>query len=1197
MKRSIHKLAKPLRLAAAIALAFTMSTALAANMTVKVTGHACDFVRGFWVEYELNGIKYRSDKAGVRINQMAWANMSDEDRQTTVENVYGVFNAREEQFGDKAQEMGYWYDKKKGWVQGAEILTDSLVKRDFPSLYEKFTPHVIDEDWTGDYFSEIMPSNDKGRTREIDNLVEEAELTWEWAREAYKTIGKATYIKTAVAVKSTSGDLIELICDRCLVPNITPAGAGGLAASAVGTVIDYINNVAGIQSGIIKNVVGQRTTSDAALEVIERCNMVNTESIKFINTCISRIKEIAQAVKEKKEEYDKAIADSEKKWEELWSADDPLFSATNVEIIAQIDKLKEAISDAQHQYNDYHGGDSDERERLEKAVKAAEKAYADYVAEKAADVHAQFNAYLGAMGSRVAAFIADFDATMEELKAAEPERGDLYHNGTYDLSADDAAERISTRRKYVEWAENYYAVQSRFADEAPALADEASQSLMPTHRDFITLWKHAYGYVDEDLDSALGSAASAITQVRVIGHGDVASRITDLVNPAEELAAFEERHSRLSDEIASTRKMYEDAKAEVVAAKAAVEKAYADYRKFIDELPAFVTEQHVGEPSQYPGLHNGTSPLDLDLIELNPDTELGRTFLDADHPASVTTATSYRDRLNAFGDEHASLVAKIDYAETVYSGMTGTLKYRTRALRWISSAHKEGEIAVADYDVPDTDFTLESSYRKTSRALVALSRDFNNRNPSHETEMDIFGDLAESEATYAAGDELRYSMVSGTAHCYAHSPDNSRGGLNPMPLYGYWNESEYKPNATNYYHRGVGSYAYYAPGYYETVFAGEPDPYNDLVSPILRSIEVARAAAIGITLHVVTFDANGGNIDMATRTVENGAAVGELPAPTRNGWTFGGWWTAASGGTQVTEATIVSANVTYYAHWTQGGGEGGGGGQGGGSGGGQGGEAAPDPVNPGYDVIDAKDIVAPYEAPKAVTLQGVAYDGDAVAGAVELKLGKVNAKKGTSKVSGSFTGLDGKKITLKAVNVTGIDGTVPATVSMDVKGHGTMTVTVGGDKFAGSLGGWHVQSGTVGGNWAKGTATVGVDAGDVSMFAGTVQTDLLPNDEQATANGGRWAFKKAAGVKWAKPKKGAEPPEVYDEASGKGLIVDTSANKTNLSGLKLTYTPKKGTFKGSFKVYALEGVGKTTKLKKYTVTAQLAAGRLQVAVP
>ena len=73
-------------------------------------------------------------------------------------------------------------------------------------------------------------------------------------------------------------------------------------------------------------------------------------------------------------------------------------------------------------------------------------------------------------------------------------------------------------------------------------------------------------------------------------------------------------------------------------------------------------------------------------------------------------------------------------------------------------------------------------------------------------------------------------------------------------------------------------------------------------------------------------------------------------------------------------------------------------------------------------------------------------------------------------------------------------------------------------------------------------------------------------------------------MKWAKPKKGAAIPEIYDEASGKGLIIDDTKGKTNLSGLKLTYTPKKGTFKGSFKVYALQGEGKATKLKSYTIS-------------
>ena len=247
----------------------------------------------------------------------------------------------------------------------------------------------------------------------------------------------------------------------------------------------------------------------------------------------------------------------------------------------------------------------------------------------------------------------------------------------------------------------------------------------------------------------------------------------------------------------------------------------------------------------------------------------------------------------------------------------------------------------------------------------------------------------------------------------------------------------------------------------------------------------------------------------------------------------------------------------------------------------------PDPTTPGYEVIEATDIVAPYEAPKAVTLQGVVYDGGKVVGIVELKLGKVNAKKGTSKVSGSVTTLDGKKHTIKAFNLEGIDGTSPKAVTLEVKDFGTMSVTIGGTQFAGSMGKYHVQSAAVGGDWSKGGTKVYVAtserlAGTLALPEGTIE-ELLPDGASVIPKNGRWSFAKAASVKWAKPKQGAALPERYDAESGKGLLVDTSGDKTNLSAMKLTYTPKKGTFKGSFKVYALEGSGKATKLKKYTI--------------
>ncbi len=235
------------------------------------------------------------------------------------------------------------------------------------------------------------------------------------------------------------------------------------------------------------------------------------------------------------------------------------------------------------------------------------------------------------------------------------------------------------------------------------------------------------------------------------------------------------------------------------------------------------------------------------------------------------------------------------------------------------------------------------------------------------------------------------------------------------------------------------------------------------------------------------------------------------------------------------------------------------------------------------EVLNEGDITAPYSAP--ATLKGAVYEGASVRGIVELKLGKVNEKKKTSKISGSVIGLDGKKHAIKAFVATGVDGASPKQASLEVKGLGTMSVTIGGGRFAGSLGAFHVQSATAGGNWTKTDSVVHVEVpdADLAKFAGAVVKDLLPNDEPVILSGGKWKFAKAAGVKWAKIKNGMTPfGGLKDEASGKGLLVDTSKG-ANLSGMKLAYTPKKGTFKGSFKVYSLEGSGAKTKLKKSTV--------------
>lgn len=69
--------------------------------------------------------------------------------------------------------------------------------------------------------------------------------------------------------------------------------------------------------------------------------------------------------------------------------------------------------------------------------------------------------------------------------------------------------------------------------------------------------------------------------------------------------------------------------------------------------------------------------------------------------------------------------------------------------------------------------------------------------------------------------------------------------------------------------------------------------------------------------YTVTFDPNGGKTSVASKTVTFDSTYGNIPTPTRTGYSFVGWYTAKSGGSNVTSSTRVTtpSNHTLYAHW------------------------------------------------------------------------------------------------------------------------------------------------------------------------------------------------------------------------------------------------------------------------------------------
>ena len=70
----------------------------------------------------------------------------------------------------------------------------------------------------------------------------------------------------------------------------------------------------------------------------------------------------------------------------------------------------------------------------------------------------------------------------------------------------------------------------------------------------------------------------------------------------------------------------------------------------------------------------------------------------------------------------------------------------------------------------------------------------------------------------------------------------------------------------------------------------------------------------------VSFDGNGVDMDGATITVEEGGKYGSLPTPpSRDDYTFDGWFTEKDGGSKVKEGDEYTSDgdQTLYAHWTQ----------------------------------------------------------------------------------------------------------------------------------------------------------------------------------------------------------------------------------------------------------------------------------------
>ncbi len=119
---------------------------------------------------------------------------------------------------------------------------------------------------------------------------------------------------------------------------------------------------------------------------------------------------------------------------------------------------------------------------------------------------------------------------------------------------------------------------------------------------------------------------------------------------------------------------------------------------------------------------------------------------------------------------------------------------------------------------------------------------------------------------------------------------------------------------------------YKSDGSYEEVFTNKFQKDGKwFVSFVLTSFsDFAMVQKKGQSDLTVTFDVNGGaELEQKSAKTNAEGKLTALPAPTRENYTFEGWYTAKEGGEKVTVETVFNQDTTIYAHWkAQGGSDG-----------------------------------------------------------------------------------------------------------------------------------------------------------------------------------------------------------------------------------------------------------------------------------
>ena len=186
----------------------------------------------------------------------------------------------------------------------------------------------------------------------------------------------------------------------------------------------------------------------------------------------------------------------------------------------------------------------------------------------------------------------------------------------------------------------------------------------------------------------------------------------------------------------------------------------------------------------------------------------------------------------------------------------------------------------------------------------------------------------------------------------------------------------------------------------------------------------------------ITLDLGGGT-GAESLKVAYGSKVGNITKPTRANYKFVGWFTSPTGGTRVSDDTVITSDMNLYARWEE------------------------IDVHGGDEEFEVfylyENAVGVVPATAATVYDGYLYEGNDCVGTIQVKVGKPNRRTNLATAKATVVGKDGKKKNIKAAEKGKVLIAADGPTSITLVGGEACEVTLGTYGMKGKYGNYEID--------------------------------------------------------------------------------------------------------------------------------------------